>query len=114
MGLIKNLHDKYGVTNADVSGAEVYDALVEKFPHLTFKSKLTSDAFAITTKTGMVKIGVSRGRGAYAFLFGKEVRFFYQLITLGIINLFEGAMGRKDMADIRAFLRERFHVSQKG
>jgi len=112
--MLKGIHDKFGVVNQHVSGAEVYDALVEHFPHLKFKSKLTSDAFRITTRSGLAKITVMRGRGSYAFLFRKDMSFFFQLITLGLINLFEGLAGRKDLADIRAFLRERFHVSQKG
>ncbi len=110
--MLKRVHEKYGVLNAHVSGAEVYDALVEHFPHLTFKSKLTTNAFNITTRSGIAKLTVMRGRGD-AFLFDKDISFFYQLITFGLIGLFEGLAGRKDMADIRAFLRERFHISQK-
>jgi hypothetical protein len=110
--MLKKIHEKYGVLNKDVSGAEVYDALVERFPHLTFHKKLTSNAFNITTRSGIAKLTVMRGRGD-AFLFQKDISFIYQLMTLGLINLLEGLAGRKDMADIRAFLRERFHISQK-
>lgn len=110
--MIKRIHEKYGVLNADVSGAEVYDALVGEFPNLTFKKKLTSNAFNITTRSGVAKLVVMRGRGD-AFLFRSDISFFYQILTFGLINLFEGVAGHKDMKAIRAFLRQRFHTSQK-
>jgi hypothetical protein len=107
--MLKKLHDKYGVINPDVSGAEVLDALTEQFPQLKFQAKLHTDGFVIKTRSGVAVLTIMRGRGAYAFLFRKDVAFFYWLISLGLLGLFEGAVGAKDQAAIRAFLRERFH-----
>jgi hypothetical protein len=110
--MFKRIHEKYGVLNGDVSGAEVYDALVAQFPHLTFKNNLTTRTFVITTRSGIAKLAIGRAYGE-AFHFRSRISPLYQLLTLGFINVFAGIAGHKDMTAIRAFCRERFHISQK-
>ena len=107
--MLKKLHDKYGVINPDVSGAEVLDALTERFPQLKFQAKLHTDGFVIKTRSGVAVLTIMRGRGAYAFLFRKELAFFYWLISFGILGFFEALTGARQLQEIREFLRDRFH-----
>jgi hypothetical protein len=107
--MIRKLHDKYGVINPDVSGAEVLDVLTERFPQLKFQAKLQTDGFVIKTRSGVAVLTIMRGRGAYAFLFRKDISLFYWLISFGLLGLFEGFAGSRDLLAIRTFLRERFH-----
>ena len=106
--MFKNLINKYGVVNGDVSDAEVFDVLKERFPHVRFVNGSTSKLFKIVARSGIAKLTVGRNKKG-VFQFQSEVSGIYQVLTLGLMGLFDGWAGRKQFLEISDFIRERFH-----
>jgi hypothetical protein len=109
--MLKKLIERYGVVNANVSHAEVYDCLAERFPDVKIVNKSTDRAIRIVARSGLGKLTIGRHKNG-SFQFNADVAGFYSLITLGLADVFSGLAGRKKFLEITTFMRERFHTPQ--